>query len=131
MNLCAGLVDYLNQTHTVFVTRAHIEDYLKKNLTAFEEARFFEPQYDDKSSADSDEANRENKRILHRIAQLSGKKEWTPLNSVIERESDFGLLEALEQRDVVIIQGRERCKIKVALYKEWIIEKYGLEVAHG
>jgi len=131
MNLCAGLVDYLNQTHTVFVTRAHIEDYLKKNLTAFEEARFFEPQYDDKSSADSDEANRENKRILHRIAQLSGKKEWTPLNSVIERESDFDLLEALEQRDVVIIQGRERCKIKVALYKEWIIEKYGLEVAHG
>lgn len=131
MNLCAGLVDYLNQTHTVFVTRAHIEDYLKKNLAAFEEARFFEPQYDDKSSADSDEANRENKRILHRIAQLSGKKEWTPLNSVIEREGDFELLEALEQRDVVIIQGRERCKIKVALYKEWIIEKYGLEVAHG
>lgn len=131
MNLCAGLVDYLNQTHTVFVTRAHIEDYLKKNLTAFEEARFFEPQYDDKSSADSDEANWENKRILHRIAQLSGKKEWTPLKSVIERESDFDLLEALEQRDVVIIQGRERCKIKVALYKEWIIEKYGLEVAHG
>ena len=131
MNLCAGLVDYLNQTHTVFVTRAHIEDYLKKNLTTFEEARFFEPQYDDKSSADSDESNRENKRILHRIAQLSGKKEWTPLNSVIEREGDFELLEVLEQRDVVIIQGRERCKIKVALYKEWIIEKYGLEVAHG
>lgn len=131
MNLCAGLVDYLNQTHTIFVTRAHIEDYLKKNLTTFEEARFFEPQYDDKSSADSDESNQENKRILHRIAQLSGKKEWTPLNSVIEREGDFELLEALEQRDVVIIQGRERCKIKVALYKEWIIEKYGLEVAHG
>ncbi|MEX5285139.1 ATP-binding protein [Selenomonas sputigena] len=131
MNLCAGLVDYLNQTHTVFVTRAHVEDYLKKNLSAFEEARFFEPQYDDKSRVDSDAANRENKRILHRIAQLSGKKEWTPLKSVIEREGDFELLEALEQRDVVIIQGRERCKIKVALYKEWIIEKYGLEVAHG
>lgn len=131
MNLCAGLVDYLNETRTVYITRAHIDEYLKKNINTFEEARFFEPQYDDKSNANSDEANKENKRILHRIAQLSNKKEWTPLNSVVKTEEDRKIIESLEQRDVVIISNSDRCKIKVALYKEWIIAKYGLEGSNG
>lgn len=131
MNLCAGVVDYLNQAHATFITRAHIEDYLKKNLSSFEEARFFEPQYNDKSSINSDTSNIDNKRILHRIAQLSGKKEWAPISKVIGQENDWERLSALEERDVVIIQGRERCKIKVVLYKEWILEKYGMEESHA
>jgi len=131
MNLCAGLVDYLNQTHAAFITRAHIEDYLKKSLGTFEEARFFEPQYNDKSSLDVDTSNIENKRLLRRIAQFSGKREWAPLNKVIEQKDDWARLIALEERDVVIIQERERCKIKVTLYKEWILEKYGMEESHA
>ena len=130
MNLCAGLVNYLNDTKTAFITRAHVDEYLKQNLSSFEEARFFEPQYDDKSNTNSDEANNENKRILHRIAQLSNKKEWTPLRSVIKSDRDRELIDALEQRDVIIVSNGDRCKIKVALYKEWIIAKYGLEGSH-
>lgn len=130
MNLCAGLVNYLNETKTAFITRAHVDEYLKQNLSSFEEARFFEPQYDDKSNTNSDEANNENKRILHRIAQLSNKKEWTPLRSVIKSDRDRELIDALEQRDVIIVSNGDRCKIKVALYKEWIIAKYGLEGSH-
>ena len=128
MNLCAGLVDYLNKMHSVFITRAHIDDYLKKNMGSFEEARFFEPQYNDKSEINSSEINEENKRLLKRIAQLSNNKEWTSLSSVITNEHDRELLKALEQRDVIIVSNNERCKIKVGLYKEWIIEKYGMEV---
>ena len=131
MNLCAGLVEYLNATRTVYITRAHIDEYLKKNLSSFEESRFFEPQYDDKSNVDNDSANKENKRILHRIAQLSNKKEWTSLSSVVKTEEDKKIMESLEQRDVVIISNGDRCKIKVALYKEWIIAKYGLEGNNG
>lgn len=131
MNLCSGLVDYLNQIHSVYITRAHVDDYLRKNLNTFEEARFFEPQYDDKSNVNSEEGNRENKRILHRIARLSNKKEWTPLNLIVLNEEDKQRLTALEERDVIIISNNERCKIKVALYKEWIIEKYGLEGNNG
>lgn len=131
MNLCAGLVDYLNQTHSVFITRAHVDDYLKKNLSSFEEARFFEPQYDDKSNAYNDETIMENKRILHKIARRSNNKEWTPLINVIENEHDKKLIDSLEKRDVIIITNNDRCKIKVALYKEWIIAKYGLEGVNG
>ena len=127
MNLCAGLVDYLNGIQSDFITKAHIEDYLKKNLRYFEEARYFEPQYADKSNIFNDETNDANKRILRRIAQLSNKKEWTPLSSIIKTEEDRRLIDALEKRDVLIISNNDRCKIKVALYKEWLIERYGLE----
>ena len=71
------------------------------------------------------------KRILHRIAQLSNKKEWTSLSSVVTTEEDRRIIKSLEQRDVVIISNGDRCKIKVALYKEWIIAKYGLEGSNG
>ena len=125
MNLCAGLVEYLNaKIHSVFITRAHIDGYLKGALKTFEEARFFEPQYDDKGNQLKDSANEENKRILHNIALLSNKKEWTPLSSVVKTDNDKKLIEALEQRDVVIISNGERCKIKVELYKEWILSKF-------
>lgn len=130
MNICAGLVDYLNEVHSVYITRAHIDDYLRRNLTTFEEARFFEPQYDDKSEVGTTEAINRNKRMLRRIAQLSNKKEWTPLQSVIESDEDRNTIKNLESRDVIIIENNDRCKIKVALYKEWILEKYGVEASY-
>lgn len=126
MNLCAGLVDYLNEIHSVYITKAHINDYLKKNLPSFEEARFFEPQYDDKSNIDSGIIEK-NKNILKRIAQESNKKEWASLQSVIKSEEDNNILENLRERDVIIKES-DRCKIKVTLYKEWILEKYGLTI---
>lgn len=131
MKLCAGLVTYLNETRTVYVTRAHVNEYLKQNLSSFDEARFFEPQYDDKSNVISDEANEENKRILHKIAQLSNKKEWTQLSNVAKTDEERKIIDSLEQRDVIIVSNRDSCKIKVALYKEWIISKYGLENKNG
>lgn len=126
MNLCAGLVDYLNEIHSVYITKAHIDDYLKKNLSSFEEPRFFEPQYDDKSNTDSGIIEK-NKNILKRIAQESNKKEWASLQNIIKSEEDNNILENLRERDV-IIKEEDRCKIKVTLYKEWILEKYGLTI---
>lgn len=127
MNVCAGLVDYLNEIHAVYITRAHIEDYLKKNLASFEESRFFEPQYDDKSEVEKGDAVERNKRMLRRIAQRSNKKEWTPLQNVISSDEDRKTIDNLQLRDVIEVSNNDRCKIKVALYKEWILEKYGLE----
>ena len=49
MNFCGKLVNYLNEQKSMYITRAHIDDFLKKNLSEFEESRFFEPQYNDKS----------------------------------------------------------------------------------
>lgn len=130
MNICAGLVDYLNEVQSVYITRAHIDDYLRKNLASFEEARFFEPQYDDKSEVDSVEAIDRNKKMLRKIAQHSNKKEWTKLENVISSDEDRAVIDSLQLRDVIIVENNDRCKIKVALYKEWILEKYGLEATY-
>lgn len=122
MYLCAGLVDYMNATRSVYITQAHIDDYLKKNLSSFDES-FFEPQYYDRSYVDSRAAIEENKRILRRIAKFSDKKEWAPLSSVVQTDTDKKLIDALEQRDVVELGERGTIKIKVALYKEWILAR--------
>lgn len=133
MNLCAGLVDYMNKKHFASVTRAVIADYLEESMEPESprpiEERLFEPLYVDKISEDSDAATEENKRLLRRIAQLSNQKEWAPIALVAQTENERKRLDALAHRDVVVISESERCKIKVDLYKEWILAKYGLEVS--
>jgi len=126
--ICAGLVEYLNDTRSVFITRAHIDDYIKKMLPSFDEINF-DPQYRDLSEIGENSTIIErNKAILKRIAEFSNKKEYTLVEDVIQSEEDREILYKLEQRDVVIISNGDRCKIKVVLYKEWLIEKYGLGV---
>ena len=125
MNLCAGLVDYLNEKHSRYITKAHIDDYINKNLSLFDE-RFFQPQYDDKSDIENElQISEKNKEILKKIAQASNKREWAYLDSICDTDEDRKLLENLKERDVIIIMDGTRCKIKVSLYKEWIIKKYG------
>ena len=125
--LCAGLVDYINEVHSVYITRAHIDEYLKLKLSTFEESRYFDPQYHDKSDIEHEtEIVSKNKNILKRIANNSNNKEWTPLSKVILSKEDRVLIDNLVNRDVVTVKN-DRCKIKVVLYKEWLLEKYGWE----
>lgn len=126
MKLCAGLVDYINDViKNPYITIAYIDEYLKNNLATFEESKYFEPQYSDKSSMNADEVVEKNKNLLKKIAQVSPRKEWSPIEKVIENSEDMELLKNLEKRDVVLIEEGQRCKIKVQLYKEWILAKYG------
>lgn len=126
MKLCAGIVDYINEViQNPYITVAYIDEYLKKYLPSFEESKYFEPQYLDKSSLNDDTIVEKNKEMLKRIAQFSPRREWTPLDKVIHNSDDEQILKNLEERDVVVIDEGQRCKIKVALYKEWILAKYG------
>lgn len=123
---CAGMVDYLNEIRSVYITKAHIDEYLKLNLHNFEEAKFFDPQYHDKSDILNEvKIIKMNKEILKRIAQMSSNKDWADISKIVKNEEERKILYNLENRDVVIIEHGRRCKIKVALYKEWLIERYG------
>lgn len=125
MNICSGLVDYLNENEISYITRAHVDDYLQKNIVNFEESRFFESQYNDKSFFDNpEEANEKNKQIIKCIAQKSYNQDWVSIDEIVQSDDDKITLHNLEARDVVIISDN-KCKIKVTLYKEWIIAKYG------
>lgn len=127
MNFCGKLVNYLNEQKSMYITRAHIDDFLKKNLAEFEESRFFEPQYNDKSEVDNTEIIAKNKEILKAIARGSYNREWANIRLLLENEENTKLIDKLVERDVLVRNGEDRCKIKVALYKEWLIERYGLE----
>lgn len=127
MNFCGKLVNYLNEQKSMYITRAHIDDFLKKNLSEFEESRFFEPQYNDKSEVDNTEIIAKNKEILKAIARGSYNREWANIRLLIEDPENARVIDKLVERDVLVRNGEERCKIKVALYKEWLIERYGLE----
>lgn len=127
MNFCGKLVNYLNEQKSMYITRAHIDDFLKKNLSEFEESRFFEPQYNDKSEVDNSEIIAKNKEILKSIARGSYNKEWANIRLLLEEPENARIIDKLVERDVLVRNGEDRCKIKVALYKEWLIERYGLE----
>lgn len=127
MNFCGKLVNYLNEQKSMYITRAHIDDFLKKNLAEFEESRFFEPQYNDKSEVDNSEIIIKNKDILKDIARYSYNREWANIRWMIDDPEKMQLVDKLVERDVLVRNGEDRCKIKVALYKEWLIERYGLE----
>ena len=127
MNFCGKLVNYLNEQKSMYITRAHIDDFLKKNLAEFEESRFFEPQYNDKSEVDNSKIIAKNKEILKAIARGSYNREWANIRLLVEDPEKMKLIDKLVERDVLIRNGEDRCKIKVALYKEWLIERYGLE----
>lgn len=127
MNFCGKLVNYLNDQKSMYITRAHIDDFLKRNLSEFEESRFFEPQYNDKSEVDNFEIIAKNKEILKAIARGSYNREWANIRLLIEDSENAKVIDKLVERDVLVRNGEDRCKIKVALYKEWLIERYGLE----
>lgn len=126
MKLCAGLVEYINnEIRFPYITKAYIDGYLKKNLSSFDEASYFEPQYSDKSSLNAIDVINKNKEILKKIAKESSRKEWASYEKVVLTDEDKEIIQNLEERDVVIIEEEQRCKIKVVLYKEWLLAKYG------
>lgn len=127
MNFCGKLVNYLNEQKSMYITRAHIDDFLKKNLSEFEESRFFEPQYNDKSEVDNSDIIAKNKEMLKAIARGSYNREWANIRLLLEKPENVRIIDKLVERDVLVRNGEDRCKIKVALYKEWLIERYGLE----
>lgn len=127
MNFCGKLVNYLNEQKSMYITRAHIDDFLKRNLAEFEESRFFEPQYNDKSEVDNMDIIAKNKEILKAIARGSYNREWANIRLLVENPENTKIIDKLVERDVLVRNGEDRCKIKVALYKEWLIERYGLE----
>ena len=125
MKLCAGLVDYLNEIRNPKITKNIIEEYLRKNIMKFGE-NIFEPQYYDKSSDIKEQFRiaEENKKIIREIAKNSDKDGWLYINISAISEEEKKLLDKLESR-YVLIKKDGKYKIKVDLYRQWILAKEG------
>ncbi|MBP5602412.1 MAG: AAA family ATPase [Treponema sp.] len=127
MKICCDLVNFINdEIHVPYITKAYIDECLKKKLPEIEEEKYFHPLFIDKSDLQKEDAIKEkNKFMLKRIAQQSSRNEWADYKKVVLSDEDEEILKNLEERDVVIVEERQRCKIKITLYKEWLLRKYG------
>lgn len=126
MNLCSRLVKYLNEIKSNYITEGLVNDFLDKKLTEFIE-EYFEPLFVDKDQLSSKESTQRNKELLKKIAQnIYSNSGWAAISSVINSEEEQKTFDKLVERDVVIVDEKNnRCKIKVVLYKEWLLKKYG------
>lgn len=127
MKFCCDLVNFINdEIHVPYITKAYIDECLRKKLPDIEEEKYFHPLFIDKSDLQKEDIIKEkNKLLLKRIAQQSSRNEWADYKKVVLSEDDEDVIKNLEERDVVIVEERQRCKIKIALYKEWLLRKYG------
>ena len=120
----AYLIDYLNRIKSEYVTKDIIDGFLEQKIKDFEE-RLFEPLFDDKYNNEKSYSAM-NKDLLKNIAQGTDKNDgWAVKSSVIGKKEQ-SIFDNLVSRGVVVEDKKNnKCKIKVVLYKEWILQKYG------
>lgn len=123
MNICANFIDYLNERHALIATGGHAEDFLRRNLSKFEE-RWFEPLFNDKSDLDSDESVTANKELLKKLALSYSEHSGVIEDDLSLSEAEKERLHNLEARRVVEMNDG-RWRITVRLYAEWLRNKFG------
>lgn len=123
MNICADFIDYLNERHALTATRGHAEDFLRRNLSKFEE-RWFEPLFNDKSDLDSDASITANKELLKKLALSYSEHSGVLPDELSLTEEEKERLQSLEARRVVEMKDGH-WRITVRLYAEWLRNKFG------
>lgn len=123
MNICADFIDYLNERHALTATGGHAEDFLRRNLSKFEE-RWFEPLFNDKSDLDSDASITANKELLKKLALSYSEHSGVLLDELSLTDKEKERLQSLEDRRVVEMKDG-RWRITVRLYAEWLRNKFG------
>jgi len=87
----------------------------------------FDALFNDEGDIEDKTKKEDNIKILKKIAQMSQKDDYCLRSDIIcdlsEERVDM-LLQLLCDRDV-LEQKENKYKIKVGLYKDWLIKKYG------
>ncbi len=136
--LCRRLIDYLNKIKNFKVTKSIIRDFLEKILfdpnsnDSFNNESEYYPLYEDKEPDSLEEQNKlkdKNKKIIRKIAVASDADEegWVKIEDILSPDKEIAkkeneLIERLESRDV-LTKKNGKYKIKVGLYREWILNR--------
>lgn len=132
MIICDKLVEYLNEERQIYVTDAYVNKLVDNKLlrgnNMLDEAKF-DPLFNDEGHIEDKTRKEDNLEILKIIAQksqTSGKCLITDIKShKLEEKRLALLLDSLEYRDVIEKVDGKYMKIKVGLFKEWLINRYG------
>ena len=128
MILCDRLVRYLNEKSSNYVTDADVNELLYTNMLSgvnMLKKDYFVPLYNDEGCFDDTTRSDDNLVLLRAIAQCCGRENRCLISAVrcpsLTEERQAMLLEQLEKRDVVEITEGRYCRIKVGLFKEWLL----------
>ena len=128
MILCDRLVRYLNEKSSTYVTDADVDELLYTNMlsgVSMLKKDYFDPLYNDEGCFDDAARSEDNLTLLRAIAQCCGRDSRCLISAVrcpqLSEERRAMLLEQLEKRDVIEITEGKYCRIKVGLFKEWLL----------
>jgi len=136
IKVCDLLVEYLNSKGAENVTPGILQNFLRTSVFKGNSCiteQDFEPQIGDRADANLYEVNRS---LLLDIARNSQTNGWAEIHSLSaeglepregqtpQRRLDE-LLQRLQERDVIEMEERRRCRIKVALLTRWLLTTYG------
>ena len=130
VKICSALVNYLNEKKSPYIVEADIKNVIN-NILMQDNGRLSESEFDalfnDEGDIEDKTKKEDNIKILKKIAQMSQKDDYCLRSDIIcdlsEERVDM-LLQLLCDRDV-LEQKENKYKIKVGLYKDWLIKKYG------
>lgn len=138
---CSYLVDFMNKKHYNNVTEADIQDVVEELTTgvnALDSAKFENllssgetDNDEDQSGAEVDDAikiytDSDVEMVLKAVAKASSNKIWasrSDISTYLPKDEVTGILKQLKDRDVLDDKDDQSYyKIKVRLYKEWLLK---------
>lgn len=130
VKICSALVNYLNDKKSPYIVEADIKNVIN-NILLQDNGRLSESEFDalfnDEGDIEDKAKKDDNIKILKKIAQMSQKDDYCLRSDIVcdlPQERVDMLLQLLCDRDV-LEQKENKYKIKVGLYKDWLIKRYG------
>jgi preprotein translocase subunit YajC len=130
--LCDKLVDHLNDTKSIYITRALIDEFIREKILcqkgAIDEGTF-ESQINDRAKTEIYEKNRKILLSLARAQRINGEAEFSAVKcaDIPEEEGKANIIERLIERNVVSVRENRYYSITVGILGEWLLFHYGKE----
>ncbi len=134
LKLCDALVEYLNETASAFISRALLDEFIRKRVLPQKGQKgcvdkvTFEAQIQDRAYPGIDEENIEILLEVARNSRITGYAEISKIhckNMTVEEQEK--LFNRLVERNVLEKEKNRFCRIVVQLLKEWLLYTYGDE----
>lgn len=133
LKLCDALVVYLNETTSAFITRALVDEFLRKRVLPQKgqkgcvDRATFEAQIQDRSIPGIEDDNIKILLAIARLSRITGQAEISRINCRNLNEEQEKVFNRLVERYVIEKIENRYCKIVVSLLKEWLLYTYGEE----
>lgn len=131
MIICDSLVRYMNHVEINVVNKNVLDTFFHDIILNVESKERWDKEIFDPLLSDGGytQWEKDNLIILHEMACSADGEGWCKTAAIIDQLSNMldvqGKIDRMEARDVIVVKQRAWAKIKIPLFKEWLIFKYG------